>query len=138
MNIRVERTTFSPYSTIGRLLVDGEFQCFCMEPVWLKSDAIKPRAIPEGTYPLKRRFSAEHKRDVPGVEEVPGFSDVEIHWGNFPGDTKACLLVGRTVGPNPDFIGSSKLAFADLWEKLVAAWDRGETINITYVNVRTA
>ena len=133
MNLRVERQIFSPYSTIGELLIDGIHECWTLEPVSTSAD-VKPRAIPEGTYELIRRASKEHGRDVPGVVNVPGFSDVEIHWGNFPRDTKACLLVGRTKGPQPDFIGISKVAFADLWDKLVPVWDRGEEINITYVN----
>ena len=133
MNLTVERHNFTAHSTIGELLIDGVHECFCLEPVW-RDDDVKPRAIPEGTYPLKLRYSVKHGRDVPGVEDVPGFSDVEIHIGNFPKDTEACLLVGRTIGPNPDFIGGSKLAFADLWEKLLQAWDKGEAVTITYVN----
>jgi hypothetical protein len=133
LNIKVQRQTLSPFSTIGELFIDGEHECWTMEPVFSTED-VKPRAIPEGTYSLIRRFSAEHKRDVPGVENVPGFTDIEIHWGNFPVDTKACMLVGQTKGPHPDFIGSSKIAFGNLWDKLVPVWDRGETIDITYVN----
>lgn len=133
MNIRVERQIFSPYSTIGDLFIDGVHECFTLEPPWVDSSNIKPRAIPEGTYTLSNRFSPKHGRSVPHVENVPGFEEIEIHWGNFPGDTEGCLLVGTTRGPNPDFIGGSKLAFSNLWEKLVPVWDRGEEINITYV-----
>lgn len=134
MNIRVERTVFSEFSTIGRLLVDGEFQCFTLEPVWVESENIKPRAIPQGTYTLKRRFSPKHGFTVPWVCDVTGFEDVEIHPGNFPKDTLACLLVGKTKGPNPDYIGASKLAFAELMDKLNPVWDSERNIDITYVN----
>ncbi len=133
MNIRVERTDFSPHSTIGELLIGGVHECFTLEPVDLDSD-IKPRAIPEGTYTLSNRYSPKHKRSVPHVENVPGFDEIEIHPGNFPHDTEGCTLVGRVKGPQPDFIGGSQLAFSDLWEKLVPAWDQGEQITITYVN----
>lgn len=136
MNLRVQRTAFSPYSTIGKLFVDGEFQCFTMEPVWLETSAIKPRAIPEGTYPLRNRYSLKHKRNMPHVDEVPGFTEVEIHPLNFPHETEACLGVGKTC--STDFIGGSKLAFTDLWEKLVPAWGRGETIDITYCQTASA
>ena len=133
MNLRIERNTFTDFSTIGELLIDGEHECFTLEPVW-RTDDVKPRAIPEGTYKLVSRMSKKHGRMVPGVEDVPGFADIEIHWGNFPRDTEGCCLVGKTKGPTPDFIGGSKLAFADLWAKLVPVWDAGEEINITYVN----
>lgn len=131
MQLRVERQDFSPYSTIGEMFIDGVHECFTLEPVWTESD-VKPRAIPEGTYKLVPRMSKKHGREVPGVEDVPGFQDIEIHWGNFPRDTEGCCLVGQIKGPHPDFIGGSKLAFAALWEKLVPVWDRGEEIDITY------
>lgn len=134
MNLRVERQNFTQYSTIGEMLINGEHECFTLEPVWLQDSDVKPRAIPEGTYKLIPRMSQKHGREVPGLVNVPGFEDVEIHWGNFPRDTEGCCLVGQTKGPHPDFIGGSKLAFAALWEKLVPAWDRGEEIDITYVN----
>jgi Family of unknown function (DUF5675) len=136
MNLRVERSIFSSFSTIGDLLIEGEHECHTLEPVWLDSDGIKPRAIPEGTYKLSNRFSPKHNRAVPHVENVPGFEEIEIHIGNFPHDTEGCLLVGQITGPHPDFIGGSGLAFAALWEKLVPTWDRGEEITITYVNKR--
>ena len=134
MNLRVERQIFSPYSTIGELLIDGVHECFTLEPVWVGSSDIKPRAIPEGTYNLTNRFSPKHNRSVPHVEDVSGFEEIEIHVGNFPSDTEGCLLVGQSKGSPPDFIGGSSLAFAALWEKLVPVWDRGEEIDITYVN----
>jgi hypothetical protein len=134
LELFVNRETFTDFSTIGELLVGDQHFCWTLEPQW-RTDDVKPRAIPEGRYPLKRRWSQEHKRDVPGVENVPGFSDVEIHWGNFPGDTKACTLVGKTKGPHPDFIGSSKVAFDLLFDKvLLPAWERGDEVWITYTN----
>lgn len=134
MNLRVERYIFSQDATIGKLFIDGEFAMFTLEPVW-RTDDVKPRAIPEGTFRLIKRWSKEHNREVPGVEDVPGFTEVEIHWGNSPKDTKACLLVGRVFGPEKDdWISQSDDAFFDLMEKLVPVWDRGETIDITYVN----
>lgn len=134
MNLRVERRIFSPQSTIGRLFVDGAFQCFTLEPAWCTDD-VKPRAIPEGTYNLINVRSEKHKRNVPHVEFVPGFDAIEIHPGNSPADTEGCLLVGRIIGPDKDdWISQSQEAFYDLMEKLVPAWDRGETVDITYVN----
>lgn len=136
MNLRVQREEFTPNSTRGKLYIDGEFECYTLEPVWMESEDIKPRAIPQGTYQLAKRFSDKHGREVPAVENVPGFEDIEIHWGNFPRDTDGCLLVGQHEGPQLDFVGGSKLAFAALWEKLVPVWEGGEAVDITYVNIR--
>ena len=63
--------------------------------------------------------------DVPHVLNVPGFDEIEIHPGNFPGDTEGCLLVGFTR--LPDMIESSRAAFADLMARL-----KGD-IQITYI-----
>lgn len=128
MNLLVTRKTFSPFSTIGELTTDG-LKLNTMEPPRREA---KPRCIPAGTYDVSIRWSPKHGRLIPHVENVPGFEEIEIHVGNFPADTQGCLLVGRTVGPNPDFIGGSKLAFEELFHKLADAKDRGEAITITY------
>jgi hypothetical protein len=135
MELYVIRDTFTDFSSIGEMLVEQAHECYTLEPVWSADLTLKPRAIPERRYPVKRRPSKEHKRDVPGVEDVPGFSDIEMHWGNFPRDTKACTLTGKTKGPLPDFIGGSKVAFDHLFDQvLVPAWDRGEEVFVTYMN----
>ena len=133
MKLEVRRQELTELSTRGELLIDGVHECWTLEPV-SRSDEVKPRAIPEGTYTVTRRFSPKHNRDVPHVEDVPGFEEIEIHPGNFPQDTVGCTLVGQTKGSQPDFIGSSKAAFNALWEKLVPVWERGEQMSVIYTN----
>lgn len=128
MNLLVTRTDFSSLSTIGELTA-GDLKYFTLEPP--KRD-FKPCCIPVGTYDVTIRFSPKHSRLIPHVENVPGFEEIEIHIGNFPRDTEGCLLVGKIKGPNPDFIGGSRLAFDELFHALVDAKDRGEEITITY------
>lgn len=55
---------------------------------------------------------------MPHVENVPNFDGILIHWGNSQKDTEGCILVGETLGPNPDWIGSSRAAFTNLFIKL--------------------
>lgn len=131
MKLEVRRLIFTQLSTIGELLIEGSHQCWTLEPLWSDKN-IKPRAIPEGTYNVTRGYSPKHKRDVPHVDDVPGFEEIEIHPGNYPHDTEGCTLVGQNKGP--DYVGSSKAAFLELWEKLVPVWERGEKIGITYTN----
>jgi hypothetical protein len=125
MKLEVRRTEFSPRSTIGRLAIDGQPRCYTLEPVW-RSDAVKPRAIPYGTFELTIRWSARFKKHVPHIENVPGFTAVEMHVGNRPEDTEACTLVGITKGPLPDFIGQSVVAFSHLMSEL---FEKAELIN---------
>ena len=116
MNIEVRRDLFSTLSTQGEQLIDGKHFCFTLEPP-VKMDGSKPRAIPEGTYPLTIRWSEHFQRHVPHVENVPGFTAVEQHIGNYPRDTDACTLVGLVRGPDPNFIGQSLAAFTRLMSK---------------------
>jgi hypothetical protein len=113
--ITVKRDQFTAQTTGGRLFIDGVFQCFTLEPV-TRNDDVKPRAIPAGTYTLDIRFSPKHGRDVPHVENVPGFDEIEIHIGNFPQDTIGCCLVGQSR--STDFVGQSHGAFDALFAKL--------------------
>jgi hypothetical protein len=113
--VTVTRDKFTQQSTSGQLFIDGEFECFTLEPV-TRTDNIKPRAIPEGTYTLDIRFSPKHGRDVPHVEDVPGFSEIELHIGNFPKDTEGCCLLGLTR--SPDFVGQSHGAFDKVFARL--------------------
>lgn len=130
MNLTVTRNTFTQVSTIGDLAVNGDHYGFTLEP---PRRADKPCCIPLGTYDVKVRWSAKHGRLLPGVENVPGFEDIEIHPGNFPKDTLACLLVGKTVGPLPDFIGGSTKAFDPLFLQIVDAVTKNEPITISYL-----
>lgn len=135
MNLKVLREFLTPHSTIGRLFILGQagqtdFHCYTLEPEQ-RIDEVKPRAIPAGTYELTLRYSPHHGRIIPHVENVPGFSEIEMHIGNSPiphpgkdglmkpPDTEGCTLVGKTR--DTDFIGQSHAAFDSLFEKLLAA-----------------
>ena len=119
MNLQVRRDLFSTISTQGELLIDGNHFCYTLEPPY-KTDGSKPRAIPEGTYPLTIRWSPEFNKHVPHVENVPGFTAIEQHIGNFPRDTKGCTLVGLLRGPDPNFIGQSLMAFTRLMARYMS------------------
>lgn len=126
MNLLVTRDTFTAFSVGGQLLIDGH-NFYTLEPP--KRDE-KPCAIPCGTYDVSIRWSGKHQRLIPHVEHVPGFEEIEIHVGNFPKDTLACLLVGKTRGT--DFVGGSRLAFDVVFRILSDAKEKGEPITITY------
>lgn len=113
MSIIVHRKFATDASVVGELTIDSLHEAWTLEPPF-RTD--KPRAIPAGTYDLTIRFSKRFARLMPHVENVPDFEGVLIHWGNFPRDTDACLLVGMTR--EKDFVGMSREEFDRLFLKL--------------------
>lgn len=122
MNLTVQRRALTASSTAGELYLDGKFQCYTLEPPARDN---KPHSIPAGTYDLSFRWSPKFQQIMPHVENVPGFEEIEIHWGNYPSDTDGCLIVGQTSSPN--FVGLSKAAFAKLFTPAI-------TGTITYLD----
>src|SRR5258708_19122834 len=109
MKLTLLPETRSPRSTISRLFVNDAFECFVLEP---------PDPIPAGTYEIKLEHSDRFNRLMPFLQNVPGHTAIEIHFGNTTANTRDCLLVGQTVGP--DFVGHSVDAFNALFAKLEA------------------
>jgi hypothetical protein len=118
MILRLIRKHFSEQSTIGELFIDDARECFTLE------DAVRPvkipgaTAIPAGTYEIAVTFSNRFQRALPLLLGVPNFEGIRIHPGNRPEDTEGCILVGQTKGPEGDFIGASRAAFAPLFAKI--------------------
>jgi hypothetical protein len=129
MKLTVHRFIFTDKSTMSSVDIDGVFACYGLEPPTLDGD-VKPRAIPPGTYTLRLLPSARFGRYTPHVLDVPGFTAIEIHPGNYPQDTHGCLLVGKSRGTEAVF--ESDQAFNELMAKLDAAQD----MSIEYVEER--
>ena len=111
-------------------MVDGATECFTLEDV-VRSSGEKvagKTAIPSGTYSVTITPSNRFKRDLPLVENVPGFEGIRIHPGNTAEDTEGCILVGRTRGTT--WVGESRAAFASLFEKIKEAIDDGDKVTL--------
>lgn len=130
MKLKLTRIRMSPSGTIGSLTVDGQFEC------WTCEDTVRPpgvkipgsTAIPFGEYRVTITRSARFGRDLPLLEQVPGFSGVRIHPGNTAEDTEGCILVGQDQ--REDGVGRSRIAFDLLFEKMRAAVRNGEQITL--------
>lgn len=135
VKLRVERTWCSPDCTIGSLFVDGGFECYTLEdverPIKVSGETAIPKPAPESPYRIDITYSQRFKRETPYVEDVPGFDGIRIHPGNTAVDTHGCLLVGRTKGAN--WVGESKVAFNQLFEKIKEALDLGDTVTLEIV-----
>ena len=120
----IQRQKSSTQSTQGELRIDGQHECFTLEP------AI---AIDAGTYILSIYWSHHFGRRMPHVDGVPGHSGIEIHWGNWSEDTEDCTLVGTIE--EQDFVGHSVEEFNLLFQKIQDAIDsNGGPINIAYLD----
>lgn len=131
-------------ATLGTLSSDEFSRPYqTLEPVWIDGPTdVKPRAIPEGRYRVTVQWSEKHKMNVPWVLEVPGFEAVEIHPGNFPKDTLACLLIGEErfenigVADQPDqpMITNSRHAWSTVFTAIMSAISNHEEVWIEYTN----
>ncbi len=143
MEILLQRDTFTDKSTIGKLYIDGRFECYVLEDKdrGLKSDmplseinskkVYGETAIPYGKYEIKVTMSNRFKKDLPILLNVPGYEGIRIHTGNTDADTHGCLLPCSAV--TKDVGTGSTAAFNTLFEKIKTALKSNQkvTINIT-------
>ncbi|MDR3754283.1 MAG: DUF5675 family protein [Terracidiphilus sp.] len=131
MNLFLERFQYTPNSTVGRLSVDGVFQCFTLEPSTrpIGVKVVGKTSIPAGRYTVTIRNSARFNRLMPHVENVPGFDGIEIHWGNYPKDTEGCIIVGEAY--TTDEVVCSMDAFNKFFPMLVGVQRMGAGIGLT-------
>lgn len=74
-------------------------------------------AIPYGVYMVTITYSPKFKRDLPLINDVPGFEGIRIHPGNDAEDTYGCILVG--VNDQIGKIHHSKDTFDKLFNIMV-------------------
>lgn len=140
MELELIRKVRTAISTIGELSVDGIFECYILEDKdrGLKKEMaiselinkkIKTKtAIPEGRYEVVVSYSNRFKKLLPLLQNVPAFEGIRIHPGNKAEHTEGCLLPGKNKAV--DFVSSSRLAFAALFEKIQEAMKK-EKVFIT-------
>lgn len=140
MQLVLTRYNLTEKSSIGRIVVDGEEKYTSLEPV-MRQVAGKPvsewkidgkTAIPTGTYEIDMLMSAHFGVKTPHILNVEDFEAVEMHVGNWPINTKGCVLVGMISGA--DYIGRSKEACQELYAAVTAAKGRGKKVFITISN----
>lgn len=138
MRIAVIRHPTRLDRTFGQMWVDDKPACYTLEPpirevpgqpvnVWKVQFHT---ALPFGTFDVELRWSPHFKAFMPHVVNVPGFTDVMIHFGDFIQDTEGCTLVGKEIqGVN---LVRSIEAFAPLWWEIAKALFTGQVVTITY------
>jgi len=110
----LNRYLYMPDCTMGRLVVlDKVFHT--LEPV-KRVDYVKPRCINPGLYSVEMEWSPAFEMVLPELKGVPDFDEVKLHYGNWPKNTKGCVLVGLSGGAG--FVNDSKDALKQIIEIL--------------------
>jgi len=127
------RDAYTLQSTLGKLYVDGNYQCETLEDCdrQLETGGDKVQddtAIPRGTYKVTIDFSTRFGKDMPHVLDVPQFTGIRFHPGNSAYDTHGCVLVGLRRGS--DYVSQSVVAFNQLYVKLDAAIEANKEVTL--------
>lgn len=107
--------------TLGKLYIDGVFECHTLEDVDRRLEdggkkIIGQTAIPRGLYKVVIAWSPRFDRALPRLLNVPQFEGILIHSGNCAADTHGCILVG--LGRSGNTLNHSRRAFDILFAKL--------------------
>lgn len=145
MKILLKRIAKKPIYTIGKIYVDGQYVCDCIED---KDRGLKQSmtleqinklkvfgqtAIPTGEYKVtlnvispKYSKSTWYKQNangarVPRILNVKGFDGVLIHTGNTAADSQGCVIVG--INDKVGIVSKSKETFKKLYQILQSSKD---------------
>ncbi len=119
MKLTVIRGKPKNTSTIGKLYIDGVFECYTLEDVIRPIKITGKTAIDEGTYKVIINMSNRFKKLMPLLLNVPNFEGVRVHAGNTSEDTEGCIIVGNSIGNN--CLINSRVAYNKLFEKMQKA-----------------
>lgn len=130
MELTANREWPTAKSTCGTFYIDGKPFGYKLElPL---GDGKPGSAIPAGRYKVEVYPSLHFGRLMPLVIDPTGErTEIEIHWGSYPDNTRGCTLLGYTH--ETDFVGESKKAFDDFWAIAQGPIEQGECW-ITYVD----
>jgi|TARA_Y100000310_G_scaffold149029_1_gene148327 hypothetical protein len=104
------RDTFTDKSVVSKLYLNGEFYGHTLELPW--NDNKKGiSCIPKGVYEVKKRHTekSKYKYEHLHILDVRDRGLILMHIGNYPKNSKGCILLGNTRALN--FVGESRKAF---------------------------
>jgi len=120
-NLLLIRDTFTDKSVIGKLYCNAEFIAHTLELAWRDNEK-SVSCVPSGEYKCRVRLARESAtRDYVHllVEDVPNRSYILFHRGNYPSDSRGCILTGTHRAQSPDKILESKVAHAYLMDYIL-------------------
>lgn len=135
----VKRTVYTQTSTISEMTLDGKHICSILEDKVRGLNEAKifgKTAIPAGRYQITVDYSNAFGKDMPHVNNVPGFAGIRIHSGNDPADTEGCLIVGVYDPAHPDWVSGSRDVFAKVFP-LIQELLKAGTLFVNIQNTKT-
>ncbi len=146
MELTLKRRPTKINTTLGELEQDGERLCYTLEdmvreipgePVECWKVAGKT-AIPAGRYRVGLQNSTRFGPDTLTLFDVPGFTSIRMHAGNWNGDTEGCLLLGQGIVDDEQeggriVGGTSRPAVAKIKALVDETIEAGEEVWITIV-----
>jgi hypothetical protein len=146
MNLNVVRFSSGEESTLGLLLINGNFACYTLEDEARTIKIFGETRIPAGRYRVglrteggfHNRYSSKFPRMHKGmlhIQKVPNFEYILIHIGNQDDDTAGCLLVGDGANNNltaSGFVRRSTAAYRRIYPIIANAVEWGEEVWIDY------
>lgn len=151
MKLLLDRIYKGPNYTIGKLYINGVYECDTLEDVdrgltsQMLLDEIKAKkiygntAIPTGTYIVNMNTISPKFKDriwakpyngiLPRLDNVKGYEGVLIHVGNKVEDTLGCILVGENKVKGQ--VINSTATFYELMTVLLKAYKANEVIELT-------
>ena len=151
MKLLLDRIYKGPNYTIGKLSINGVYECDTLEDVdrgltsQMLLDEIKSKkiygntAIPTGTYIVNMNTVSPKFKDriwakpyngiLPRLEKVLGYEGVLIHVGNDQEATSGCILVGENKIKGQ--VINSTATFHELMTVLLKASKANEVIELT-------
>jgi len=139
VKITVKRFIHDKTTTISRVYIDDEFECFGLEDEPRDIKAPGETRIPAGLYRVGiKDFGPHHEKYAarfPDIHigmliilNVPGFTDVLIHILNNEKETDGCFGVGTTANLQPGqmSIQNSARAYIHLYSTVALRAKRGE------------
>ncbi len=115
--IEIRRLAYLPDSTMSQLYADNQLIGVTMEPgIYDKKFPL----LPNGKYKCDLYKSPKFKRLVVRLIGIPLKGLFEIHQGNYPKDTKGCVLIGSYLeySENGSFLKHSVLKLDLLISKM--------------------
>jgi hypothetical protein len=128
MDVFVTLLAESVNSTVSKLAINHEHIGFIIENGARPEKIMQETRIPGGTFDIVKNFNTRFKYEWGycwHIQNVPNFSAIMIHRGNYYWDTDGCPLpVSQIALTNGDWYGLNSRGAYNLFMAKLAAHDR--------------